>query len=588
MNISRFYKLPATSRTRRIHAAVLGMLGAGALILSGCSAGATGGAADATTSSATGTSTSASESASTATTGEVTAAVAITSTDQLADATHYDSDDAVYQESEVTTVTLSGTSAKASGPDSADVTVSEANGEAVVTISGTGTYRLSGTLAGQVVVTSDSEAALQLILDGAKITSATGPAINITAADEVTVILAKGSQNTLTDAATRPTDTADLNTDTSAALHSKADLTITGTGALTVTGTYDDAIHTKDGLVIDGPNVTVTAVDDGIIGKDYLVLVSGSVDVTSTDTGFGSDNNEEENRGWLSVLGGSLTVSTDDDGVKAENAITIAGGTLDVTESGEGIEAARILIAAGTVTVTSNDDGINASGGYGTTSTEDTAGTEGAAAGDTAADGASSGEVPLTGEMPAGHGQMPGGGMGGMEAAGDQTITITGGTVTVNAGGDGLDSNGSMEISGGTVTVNGPENDGNAALDAAGTFEITGGTLLATGSSGMAQAPETSSSQTSISTALSANVAAGTPLAIADSSGTIVTTFTASKSIAHVVFSSDKLTAGQEYTVYQLTSDGQTDLSAATALVTATAGEYDAMGMGGMGTGGRP
>ena len=599
MNISHFYKLPATSRTHRIHAVVLGMLGAGALVLSGCSAGVTSGAAESAASSATGTSTSASESTSAATTGDATAAVAITSTDQLADATHYDSDDAVYQESEVTTVTLSGNSAKASGPDSTDVSVSEANGEAVVTISGTGTYRLSGILAGQMVVTSDSEAAVQLILDGASIESSTGPAINITSADEVTVILAKGSQNTLTDSATRPSDESDPNTDASAALYSKADLTVTGTGALTVTGNYDDAIHSKDGLVIDGPNITVTAVDDGIIGKDYLVLVSGTIDVTSTDTGFGSDNDEDENRGWLSILGGSLTVSTDDDGVKAENAIAVTGGSVDVTKSEEGIEAARILIADGTVNIVSNDDGINASGGHGTTSTEE-------AAGATAND-AAPGEAPLTGGMPAGgpgempggfpgeppegfgqDGQIPGGGPGGMEAAGDQMITITGGNITVNAGGDGLDSNGSMEISGGTITVNGPENDGNGALDVAGTFEITGGTLLATGSAGMAQAPETSSSQTSISTALGSNLSAGTPLAIADSNGKIIAAFTASKSIAHVVFSSDELTAGQEYTVYQLASEGQTDLSSATALVTATAGEYSAMGMGGMGPGGRP
>ena len=89
MNISRFYKLPATARTRRIHAAVLGMLGAGALVLSGCS---TTGTASSTTDTAAGTSVSATESAdSTANSlGEATAAIAITTTDQLADATHYD------------------------------------------------------------------------------------------------------------------------------------------------------------------------------------------------------------------------------------------------------------------------------------------------------------------------------------------------------------------------------------------------------------------------------------------------------------------------------------------------------------------
>ena len=51
-------------------------------------------------------------------------------------------------------------------------------------------------------------------------------------------------------------------------------------------GTYEDGIHSKDGLVITGPNVTVEAAAiDGIIGKDYLVLVDGTVDITSVDTG---------------------------------------------------------------------------------------------------------------------------------------------------------------------------------------------------------------------------------------------------------------------------------------------------------------
>ena len=172
-----------------------------------------------------------------------------------------------------------------------------------------------------------------------------------------------------------------------------------------------------------------------------------------------------------------------------------------------------------------------------------------------------------------------------MEAAGDQTITITGGTIEVTAGGDGLDSNGSASMTGGTVTVNGPENNGNGAIDVAGTFEISGGTLLATGSSGMAEAPETTSEQTSLATVLDSGVSSGSTLAIADSDGNIVTTFTTVKSIAHVVFSSSDIQTGEQYTVYQLESENQTDLSNATALATTTAGEYTS---GGIGMGGQP
>ena len=58
------------------------------------------------------------------------------------------------------------------------------------------------------------------------------------------------------------------------------------------------------------------------------------------------------------------------------------------------------------------------------------------------------------------------------------------GTVTVNASGDGLDSNGALTINGGTVYVSGPTGDGNGTFDCDGVFTINGGVVLGTGSSG--------------------------------------------------------------------------------------------------------
>ena len=132
-----------------------------------------------------------------------------------------------------------------------------------------------------------------------------------------------------------------------------------------------------------------------------------------------------------------------------------------MTESEEGLEAAHIAICGGTVNVTSNDDGVNAAGGSSSTSTQ--AGSRQAA--------------------------MGGGGMGGGETVGDYSVDITGGILTINSQGDGLDSNGNATISGGTVVVNGPSNDGNGALDVNGELAVTGGTVAAAGSAGMAVTP---------------------------------------------------------------------------------------------------
>lgn len=105
----------------------------------------------------------------------------------------------------------------------------------------------------------------------------------------------------------------------------------------------------------------------------------------------------------------------------------------------------------------------------------------------------------------------------------------------MDAEGDGLDSNGSITMTGGDVTVNGPVNGGNGAIDSAGSFDISGGTLLAIGSSGMAEAPDTSSEQASISITLTETVNSGATLAVADADGNIITTFSTTKDIQRVV-----------------------------------------------------
>src|SRR6185369_5968343 len=117
--------------------------------------------------------------------------------------------------------------------------------------------RISGTLTdGQVVVDTDDDGTVTLILDGADITSSTSAALFISDAKDATVVLADGSTNSLTDATTYVYPDADTD-EPNAALFSTADLTISGGGALTVTGNADDGITSKDGLVIESGTITV-------------------------------------------------------------------------------------------------------------------------------------------------------------------------------------------------------------------------------------------------------------------------------------------------------------------------------------------
>ncbi|WP_454860439.1 carbohydrate-binding domain-containing protein [Promicromonospora soli] len=510
--------------------------------------------------------------------------VATTVDDALADDEDYTDlaalGDETWDASSETAVTLDSGGATVSGDGAT------ADGS-TVTISAPGTYRISGTLDdGQVVVSSEADGVVRLVLDGTDITSSTGSAIAVTQADDVSVVLADGSSNSLTDASTYEDTSEDA---PNAALFSSDAMVISGTGSLDVTGSSNDGIASKDGLVIAGGDITVTAVDDGVRGKDFLVVSGGSIEVDAEGDGLKADNEDGTNDdgetvGYAALLGGEVTVASGDDGVHAESDLVVDGATVTVSESVEGLEAAHILVAGGAVDVTSSDDGFNAAGSTSTTS-DDAAASDGAAAtDDSSADAATDqdaaaeapaegerptgGEPPTSGAMPDGEPPQGGGGIPG-ETAGDFSLVITGGDVTVDAGGDGLDSNGTLTISGGEVTVFGPTDAGNGTLDSAGAITVTGGTLIAVGSSGMLQTPGEGSAGWVAATF--DTLSAGTELTLVDASGTSVASVTLAKDAQAAVLASADVTSGEEYT---LQADGAD-------VATVTAGEApEATGMG--------
>ena len=71
-------------------------------------------------------------------------------------------------------------------------------------------------------------------------------------------------------------------------------------------GNGNDGITGKDGLVIEGGTITVTAADDGIRGKDYLVVNDGTIAVTAQGDGLKSDNEQDSEEGYVAVNGGNV------------------------------------------------------------------------------------------------------------------------------------------------------------------------------------------------------------------------------------------------------------------------------------------
>lgn len=248
---------------------------------------------------------------------------------------------------------------------------------------------------------------------------------------------------------------------------------------------------------------------------------------------FTMDTVDDAVHGTSDVLinSGTFTITTGDDGVHSDTNLTVNGGTITVDDCYEGIEAGVITINDGEISVTSSDDGFNAS-------------------------------TTLT----------------------DPEITINGGTVYVNADGDGLDSNKNLTINGGTVYVDGPSEDMNAAIDIGtenqGIFVVNGGTVTAVGSSGMLENADESSTQQTITYVFSEKLEEGTVITVSDSSGNEVASFTLIKGASAVTYSSADLVSGETYTF--TAGDQSGEITADSINATNSTG---GMGMGGFGGG---
>lgn len=436
-------------------------------------------------------------------------------------------------ESTITAIKLSGTSATST---SDSVTVSGST----VTITSGGTYEVSGNLTGQLVVDVADDEQVKLVLAGINITNSQGPALLLNNADGVLIELAANTSNTLSDTATFAQDA-----DENSALFSHVDLQISGEGTLEVSGGGEDGIASKDDLVISGGTIKVDATDDALRGKDALVITGGTVEVTAGGDGLKTTNEDEADRGYFLITGGDVSIVAGSDGIDSVQDALFDGGTVLIQQSEEGVEAQNILIGGGTLDITSSDDGLNATWGSSTADADAQANT-----------------------------QM-GGPIGDMDDG--SNLVIYGGDVTVNAEGDGVDSNGSLTISGGTVTVFGTSTGGNGAFDANGTFSLTGGDVLALSAGQMEQGPA-QVSQALVEAALSGT--SGSTVAVSVNTATL-REVSATKNFGYVFYSSPALNEGDVVTI----SAGSTVVQATAALSSSSGG----MGGGAPGgPGGRP
>lgn len=384
---------------------------------------------------------------------------------------------------------------------------------------------------------------------------------------------------------------------------SKDDLVITG-------GTYkiaaaDNGITAKDQLKIldgsfdiDAANSAVKAKNTDDIELGNIYIAGGVFTVKAEQDGFHAT-------GSIVVDDGTITVNSGDDGFHAELDTVIHGGTILVEKSNEGLEGKRVVVNGGDITINASDDGINAanSGDDGVNAINPGANAVGSGDDDSNAassnndssaavnsgdDGSISGEAdgkepqqmppdtengsdmqpsqdfdpenaPSDGNAPQNFdpGNAPSDGdapqkmQGGPGGGGNSElyIKITGGTLTVSADGDGLDSNGGLLVTGGTTIVYGPTSDGDSALDYDGSAIATGGTLAAIGSAGMTESFSEDSTQPVITYYCTETQSAATTITLTDSDGSALFTIAPEKAYASIVFTCSEMKLDATYTL---------------------------------------
>ena len=416
-----------------------------------------------------------------------------------------------------------------------------------VVISGGGYYVISGELTdGSITVDAYSTSKVWILLDG----------VTVNCSDDACLIVDQAKKVFLTLAA-EYSDAA-LADNTDGVIFAHDDLTINGSGSLTVTAAYKHGIVANDDLVITGGTITVEAAADGIRANDSLRICGAALTVDAGDDGIVTSNEDAylyvesgslhitaaddaiHTAGDITVAGGSLTITAGDDGIHSDTAFAMSDGSILVEDCYEGIEAITIDISGGEITLYPSDDGLNANGGSG-----DFMGMMSGMGGQRPDEqDASTQTLPALTED--------------TDADADETwVHISGGTITIvndrAQDADGIDSNGDIVISGGVIRVSLAANGSNSALDYGsengGVCEISGGEVIACGSYAMAEGFDATSTQCSILYNLSDGAAAGTTVALEDLDGNVLLSYEVPCSFSSVNLSSPALTLGESYRV---------------------------------------
>lgn len=493
-------------------------------------------------------------------------------------------------------IQLNGSSAACSSPAVA-ITGSS------ITINKEGTYILSGTLNdGSITINAGEKDKIQLVLNNANLTSRSSPAVFAVEGDKLFITAAEGTNNTIANGGNF------VNEETDAAILSRMDLTVNGSGKLDVKSPAGTGITCKDDLVVAISSMTLSAGNHGLEANDSIRIAETNLTITAGKDGIHAENNDDDALGFVYVSSGTFSIAASGDGIsagstmqinegnftiKAKNntdgsikgiksgsSLLLSAGVFSIESTDDAIHAGNVAITDGTYQISSGDDAIHAdeilqiSNG----SIQVTKSYEGLeahhvnvsggkiqinctddginAAGGNDSSGIQGGRDPMEpGNKPApggpGRPEGPGapgapGGPGAPGKAGDGSVTISGGTLNIISSGDGIDANGTLTITGGMTTVTGPAHGDTATLDFDVIGGIGGGTFIGTGGAGMAQ---TFNNSTQGVIYMNVGEQAAAAITLTDAEGNTILTHTPNLPFAVIIISTPDMVKGESYTI---------------------------------------
>ena len=301
---------------------------------------------------------------------------------------------------------------------------------AALTITAAGVYTVTGSCSEGNIVVKKGVTGVTLILRDLELTCSTTAPLACNKTSEVTVQI-EGTVK-LTDgedpANETSTDAAVADAFEGAAIKAKsgASLTITGSGSLTADGSackngVKGGATSTVTVDMDG-TLTVKAANNGLAADGEVIVRSGKLDITAGNEGIKAepDATDTESKGEITISGGDFTINAQSDGIQATNLITITGGTFAINAQRDGIQS------NGNLVISDGVFDIRTFGGYQSTGfNEDTMSCKGLKASATDED---------------------------VENA-TNTITITGGTFSLNTRDDAVHSDGYIYVKSGSFDI---------------------------------------------------------------------------------------------------------------------------------------